>query len=58
MISISTKKLIFCYNLIMINWIHQFNEAKFQTKFFIITALLFGILIVGTMIYCYTRLFQ
>ncbi len=39
----------------MFKWVDQFTEAKFQTKFFIFTAILFGLLIIGSMLYCYTR---
>jgi hypothetical protein len=39
----------------MFKWVSQFSEAKFQTKFFVINALLFGALIIGSMIYCYAR---
>ena len=39
----------------MFKWIDQFTEASLQTKFFIFTAFLFGLLIIGSMIYCYSR---
>lgn len=40
----------------MFKWLEDYNEASPQTKNFIIIALLFSLVIIGSLIYCYARL--
>jgi len=40
----------------MFKWLEDYNESSPQTKNFIITTLLFSLVIIGSLIYCYARL--
>jgi len=41
---------------LMLQWIQNFRNASPQTKFFIFNWVVYGFMIVATMIYCYARL--
>lgn len=40
----------------MFKWIKKFHESSRQTKYFILTWLIFGLCIVVSTVYCYARL--
>lgn len=40
----------------MSNWLKAYNEASAQTKFFILTWLIYGLALLITTVYCYGRL--
>ncbi len=40
----------------MLTWIEKYRKASAQTKFFILNWLLYGLLIVGSTLFCYGRL--
>lgn len=40
----------------MQDWIKKYNEASSQTKFFVWNAVVYGLAIIITTVYCYGRL--
>lgn len=40
----------------MFKWLEDWNEASPQTKYFIITVLVFSLVIIVSVVYCFARL--
>jgi len=40
----------------MFKWLDEYGESRTQTKYFVLNALIYGLAILVTTVYCYARL--